>query len=171
MIKKHSSNVVILFSSLIGLSSVVVDGAFAQAWILQECGSKYQELKAAGELAGKNWQDFLKDCSTQLRLHSKYIIPEDIKKGAPKHQHDPENKDGKAKGSVEPMPYYMRPYKDLTEEEKRKFNEHYYNSTSPKSRSSASTPQSGPAPATPDRSIIPREDYERGSIGAGRFAL
>jgi len=40
--------------------------AHAQANVLRECGSKYQAAKAANELAGQSWQDYLKDCKAKL---------------------------------------------------------------------------------------------------------
>jgi hypothetical protein len=40
--------------------------AKAQANILRECGSQYQAAKAANELKGQSWQDFLKACRTRL---------------------------------------------------------------------------------------------------------
>lgn len=72
--------------------------------------------------------------------------------------------------SVEPMPDYMRPYKDLTEEEKQKFREHYYNSTSPKAGSSVTSPRSRASDKTP-RYSIPEEDYLRGNMGEGEYAM
>lgn len=169
MIKIHLSCVMILVFSLIGLSSVVVNQAFAQAWILQECGSKYQELKAAGGLARKNWQDFLKDCSTQLRLHSKYIIPEDIKKGAPKHQHDPENKVGEARNTVEPLQDYMS-RDNWTAERWVKARRGRIGTRTPSSKATAITPRVSMGPTTPTYNI-PSEQYFRGNLGDEDFAL
>lgn len=40
--------------------------ARAQANVLRECGAKYQAAKAANELGGKSWQDFLKECRANL---------------------------------------------------------------------------------------------------------
>jgi hypothetical protein len=34
--------------------------------VLKECGSRYQAKKAANELAGQSWQDFLKECRATL---------------------------------------------------------------------------------------------------------
>lgn len=49
-----------------GLGMAVSGEAFAQANVLKECGSRYQAKKAANELAGQSWQDFLKDCRASL---------------------------------------------------------------------------------------------------------
>jgi len=49
-----------------GLGVAVSGEAFAQANVLKECGSRYQAKKAANELAGQSWQDFLKECRTSL---------------------------------------------------------------------------------------------------------
>ncbi len=49
-----------------GLGVAVSGTAFAQQNVLKECGSRYQTKKAANELAGQSWQDFLKDCRTSL---------------------------------------------------------------------------------------------------------
>lgn len=40
--------------------------ALAQATILKECGSQYQAAKAANELKGQTWQDYLKACRARL---------------------------------------------------------------------------------------------------------
>jgi len=71
---------------------------------------------------------------------------------------------------VEEKPYYMRPYEDLTEEEKQNFHEHYYHSTSPEAGISTTTPPSEPTPKTP-KYAIPEEDYLRGNMGEGEYAL
>lgn len=49
-----------------GLGVAVSGEAFAQANVLKECGSRYQTKKAANELAGQSWQDFLKECRASL---------------------------------------------------------------------------------------------------------
>jgi hypothetical protein len=49
-----------------GLGVAVSGEAFAQANVLKECGSRYQAKKAANELAGQSWQEFLKDCRASL---------------------------------------------------------------------------------------------------------
>lgn len=49
-----------------GLGVAVSGEAFAQANVLKECGSRYQAKKAANELAGQSWQDFLKECRASL---------------------------------------------------------------------------------------------------------
>lgn len=159
----------IVVSSLIVFSSFVADQAFAQAWILQECGLKYQEHKAAGELARKNWQDFLKDCSTQLRIYPKHIILEDIKKSAPEHHQSPENKDVKATDSVEPMPDYMS-RDNWTPERWAKARERRQNTKTPSSNATDLIPRGTRVPTTPTYAIPP-DDYQRGSIGVGGFAL
>ena len=40
--------------------------AYAQANVLKECGSQYQAAKAANELGGQSWQEFLKACRGRL---------------------------------------------------------------------------------------------------------
>jgi hypothetical protein len=53
-----------VFAACLG---VAVSGeALAQANVLKECGSQYQAAKAANELKGQSWQDFLKACRTRL---------------------------------------------------------------------------------------------------------
>lgn len=47
------------------------DAAYAQANVLKECGSQYQAAKAANELAGQSWQDFLKACRARLAEQAK----------------------------------------------------------------------------------------------------
>lgn len=49
-----------------GLGVAVSGQALAQANVLKECGSQYQAAKAANELAGQSWQEFLKACRTRL---------------------------------------------------------------------------------------------------------
>jgi len=56
-------------AGLFALAVGVVAGseaAYAQANVLKECGSQYQAAKAANELAGQSWQDFLKACRARL---------------------------------------------------------------------------------------------------------
>jgi outer membrane biosynthesis protein TonB len=45
--------------------------AFAQANVLKECGSQYQAAKAANELGGQSWQEFLKACRARLAEQAK----------------------------------------------------------------------------------------------------
>jgi outer membrane biosynthesis protein TonB len=47
-------------------ASAVSGEARAQANVLKECGSQYQAAKAANELKGQSWQDFLKACRARL---------------------------------------------------------------------------------------------------------
>ena len=47
------------------------EAAYAQANVLKECGSQYQAAKAANELAGQSWQDFLKACRARLAEQAK----------------------------------------------------------------------------------------------------
>lgn len=49
-----------------GLGVAVSGEAFAQANVLKECGSRYQAKKAANELGGQSWQEFLKECRATL---------------------------------------------------------------------------------------------------------
>jgi hypothetical protein len=63
--------------------SLAVSGeARAQANVLKECGSRYQQAKAANELAGKSWQDFLKQCRVDIS-ESKPAAPAEAPKTAP----------------------------------------------------------------------------------------
>ncbi|MGD9545190.1 MAG: hypothetical protein AB7F41_02865 [Methylocystis sp.] len=45
--------------------------AYAQANVLKECGSQYQAAKAANELGGQSWQEFLKACRARLAEQAK----------------------------------------------------------------------------------------------------
>ncbi|PWB93779.1 hypothetical protein C5689_10885, partial [Methylosinus sporium] len=46
--------------------AVAAGEAKAQANVLKECGAQYQAVKAANELKGQSWQDFLKACRARL---------------------------------------------------------------------------------------------------------
>lgn len=59
-----------LFAVAIGVAAGS-GAAYAQANVLKECGSQYQAAKAANELAGQSWQDFLKACRARLAEQSK----------------------------------------------------------------------------------------------------
>jgi hypothetical protein len=50
----------------VGIAAVSASDAKAQANVLKECGAQYQAAKAANELKGKSWQDFLKACRARL---------------------------------------------------------------------------------------------------------
>ncbi|QGM93573.1 hypothetical protein F7D13_05780 [Methylocystis rosea] len=54
--------------------------AYAQANVLKECGSQYQAAKAANELGGQSWQEFLKACRGRLAEQTK---PADAKPETP----------------------------------------------------------------------------------------
>jgi hypothetical protein len=47
-------------------ASALSGEAKAQTSVLRECGSQYQAAKAANELKGKSWQEFLKACRARL---------------------------------------------------------------------------------------------------------
>ncbi|MCQ4190091.1 hypothetical protein NEI07_10880, partial [Methylocystis sp. NLS-7] len=47
--------------------------AYAQANVLKECGSQYQAAKAANELGGQSWQEFLKACRGRLAEQAKPV--------------------------------------------------------------------------------------------------
>lgn len=51
---------------VVGLAAVSTGKAKAQANVLRECGTQYQAAKAANELKGQSWQDFLKACRARL---------------------------------------------------------------------------------------------------------
>ena len=51
----------------VGAATLVAGEALAQANVLKECGSQYQAAKAANQLAGQGWQDFLKACRARLK--------------------------------------------------------------------------------------------------------
>lgn len=55
----------------LGLGVAFSGEAVAQYNVLKECGSQYQAAKAANELGGQNWQDFLKTCRTRLQEQGK----------------------------------------------------------------------------------------------------
>ena len=47
----------------LALAGVALTGpAHAQANVMQECGKEYQAAKSANTLAGKSWNEYLKDC-------------------------------------------------------------------------------------------------------------
>jgi hypothetical protein len=50
----------------VGIAAGSASEAKAQANVLKECGAQYQAAKAANELKGKSWQDFLKTCRARL---------------------------------------------------------------------------------------------------------
>lgn len=52
---------------LAGTGVLASGQAIAQANVLKECGTQYQAAKAANELGGQGWQDFLKSCRTRLK--------------------------------------------------------------------------------------------------------
>jgi len=58
-----------------GLGVAISGEALAQANVLKECGSQYQAAKAANELAGRSWQDFLKECRGKLAEQGKGAAP------------------------------------------------------------------------------------------------
>ncbi len=49
-----------------GLAVAVCGEANAQANVLKECGSQYQAAKAANQLAGQSWQEYLKSCRARI---------------------------------------------------------------------------------------------------------
>ncbi len=59
-----------------GLGVAVSGEAFAQANVLKECGSRYQAKKAANELGGQSWQEFLKECRAGLTPPAAEAKPE-----------------------------------------------------------------------------------------------
>ena len=50
-----------------GVGGMASGPALAQANLLKECGTQYQAAKAANELGGQGWQDFLKACRARLK--------------------------------------------------------------------------------------------------------
>ena len=52
---------------LAGTGVLASGQAIAQANVLKECGTQYQAAKAANELGGQGWQDFLKSCRARLK--------------------------------------------------------------------------------------------------------
>lgn len=71
-------------AGLFALAVGVVAGSeasYAQANVLKECGSQYQAAKAANELAGQSWQEFLKACRARLAEEAK---PAEEKSAEPK---------------------------------------------------------------------------------------
>ncbi len=49
-----------------GLTVAVSGEAQAQANVLKECGSQYQAAKAANQLNGQSWQEYLKACRARV---------------------------------------------------------------------------------------------------------
>jgi len=58
---------------VISFSIIATEKAQAQANILRECGSRYQAAKAANELGGLNWQEYLKACRARLAEQAKPV--------------------------------------------------------------------------------------------------
>ena len=50
----------------LGLAVAIPGEALAQANILKECGSEYQAAKAANQLNGQSWQEYLKACRARI---------------------------------------------------------------------------------------------------------
>ncbi len=50
----------------LGLAVAIPGEALAQANILKECGSQYQAAKAANQLNGQSWQEYLKACRARI---------------------------------------------------------------------------------------------------------
>src|SRR5208282_5007547 len=50
----------------LGLAVAVPGEALAQANVLKECGSQYQAAKAANQLNGQSWQEYLKACRARI---------------------------------------------------------------------------------------------------------
>ncbi|MGA8172947.1 MAG: hypothetical protein WB816_19250, partial [Methylocystis sp.] len=50
----------------LGLAVAVPGAALAQANVLKECGSQYQAAKAANQLNGQSWQEYLKACRARI---------------------------------------------------------------------------------------------------------
>lgn len=66
------------------VSLAVAGEARAQANVLKECGSRYQAAKAANELGGRSWQDFLKSCRAELNAAKPEAAPAAPAAEAPK---------------------------------------------------------------------------------------
>lgn len=127
----------ILSYSFLGLGVLGIAPAFAQANILRECDSKYRAAKVANELAGQNWQEYLKACRTKMTEGSK---PADTM--APEQ---PQKSDETAPD--------RRAMKEMMDIGRRS------------GRASGS-------PTTPNRGKpFLREDYERGNLGSGAYAM
>ncbi|MGA9824886.1 MAG: hypothetical protein WBQ53_08640, partial [Methylocystis sp.] len=50
----------------LGLAVAIPGEALAQANVLKECGSQYQATKAANQLNGQSWQEYLKACRARI---------------------------------------------------------------------------------------------------------
>ena len=50
----------------LGLAVAIPGEALAQANVLKECGSQYQAAKAANQLNGQSWQEYLKACRARI---------------------------------------------------------------------------------------------------------
>ncbi|HXY59188.1 MAG TPA: hypothetical protein VEH76_11470 [Methylocystis sp.] len=56
-------------STVVAVAALAVSAsgqAFAQASVLKECGAQYQAAKAANQLGGQTWQEYLKACRARL---------------------------------------------------------------------------------------------------------
>ena len=94
--------------------------ARAQANVLKECGSQYQATKAANELKGQSWQDFLKACRLRLAEPAKTEAPapaaapaaEPAKAEPPKTE--PAKTEAPAANPLKPAPTAAAPAKPAT---------------------------------------------------------
>jgi len=73
MLIRFCASALALSLGVISFNIIATEKAQAQANILRECGSRYQAAKAANELGGLNWQEYLKACRARLAEQTKPV--------------------------------------------------------------------------------------------------
>ena len=69
----------------LALAGVALAGpAHAQANVMQECGKEYQAAKTANTLAGKSWNEYLKDCRVRHGGARRRPLPRGTARRAPR---------------------------------------------------------------------------------------
>lgn len=73
MLIRFCASALAISLGVISFNIIATEKAQAQANILRECGSQYQAAKAANELGGLNWQEYLKACRARLAEQTKPV--------------------------------------------------------------------------------------------------
>jgi len=73
MLIRFCASALAISLGVISFNIIATEKAQAQANILRECGSHYQAAKAANELGGLNWQEYLKACRARLAEQTKPV--------------------------------------------------------------------------------------------------
>lgn len=154
MVSRYFLRTFILSYSFLGLSLLGIAPAFAQANILRECDSKYRAAKVANELAGQNWQAYLKACRTKMTDASK---PADNFTLAQEQPH---------------VPVKVAPGRPQDPDQRRMAIEALRRVTQTPRSMASETPRAAVSITTPNRhrQITP-EEYREGLVGEGQFAM